>query len=148
MTPHDVLTVQLIDAQQQPIRMRDVAVRIDFFLNGTHRYGFRLGSTGEDGHLQVTYGDVEQRRLESLKMQPWDYKTRLEECDPMVRLSVPTSNELNAAVQMATSFNMGVVPADAEQWARANNHCVSCGAVEVEMRGGEVAVFIPCEAKT
>jgi hypothetical protein len=148
MKPTDVLDVQLVDVQERLIRMRNVSISVDFFLHGNHRYGFRLGPTDADGHLRVTYGDVEERRLASLKVQPWDYKTRLDECDPIVRLSVPAQDELDAAIRIATSFNMGVVPPDAEQWARANNRHVSCNAVEVELVGAEAAVNIHCELKT
>jgi hypothetical protein len=148
MKPGDVLDVQLTDAQERAIRMSDVSISMDLFLHGNHRYGFRLGPTDEDGHLRVTYSHVEERRRANLKVQSWDYKTRLDECDPIVRLSVPTQDELDAAVRIATSFNMGVVPADAEQWARANNRHVSCDAVEVELVGGEAIVNIHCELKT
>jgi RHS repeat-associated protein len=145
MKPNDVLDVQLIDAQEQVLRMGDVSISIDFFLHGHYRYGFRLGPTDADGHLRVTYRDVEERRLLNLKAQSWDYKTRLDECDPIVRLSVPRQDELDAAVRIATSFNMGTVPAHAEQWARANNRHLSCTDVEVELVGGEAIVGIHCE---
>lgn len=147
MKPTDVLNVHLTDAQERTIQMSDVSISIDFFFHGNHRYGFRLGPTDKDGHLRVTYSDVEERRRANLKVQPWDYKTRLDECDPIIRVSVPTQDELDAAVRIATSFNMGVVPPDAEQWAGANNRHVTCKAVEVHLVGGEADVDIHCELK-
>jgi hypothetical protein len=128
--------------------MGDLSISIDFFLHGNHRYGFRLGPTDDDGYLRVTYNDVEERRRANLKVQPWDYKTRLDECDLVVRMSVPTQDELDAAVRIATSFNMGVVPPEAEQWALANNRHVSCKEVDVQLVGGEVDVDIHCDLKS
>lgn len=139
MKPGDVMDVQLVDESMQPLSLPDVSLSIDFFLNGTHRYGFRIDGTDHDGHRRVTYEDVEQRRLQNLEAQPWDCKTRLEECDPLVRLSVPSQAELDEAGRTATSFNMGTVPPDAQQWARANNRFISCAAVEVTATGSVVA---------
>lgn len=145
MKPHDVLHVQLVDSSGQSIRLENISISIGFFLHGNRRYGFRLGPTNEDGYLCVTYRDVEERRLLSLEAQPWDYKTRLDECDALVLLSVPPQDELDEAVHIATLFNMGVVPPDAEQWARANNRCISCEPVEVVLVGGPVAASIRCK---
>jgi hypothetical protein len=139
MKPGDVIDVQLVDESMQPLSLPDVSLSIDFYLNGKYRYGFRIDGTDHNGRRQVTYEDVEQRRLQNLEAQPWDYKTRLEECDPLVRLSVPRPSELDEAVRTATSFNMGIVPPDAQQWARANNRFISCAAVEVTPAGRVVA---------
>jgi hypothetical protein len=147
MKPQDVFDVQLVDVAGRPVQISEVSIRIDFFVRGRHRYGFRVGPTDKDGHARVTYEDIENRRLESLRAQPLDYKTRLEECDPTVRLSVPTRAELDSAVRIATSFNLGIVPPDAEQWMRANNHRVSCASIEVEIVG-EVTVDISCDTAT
>jgi hypothetical protein len=143
MRPEDVLNLQLVDSSERALRIGDVSISVEFFLLGTRRYGFRLGPTDENGHIRVTYYDVEQRRLANLNVQPCDYKTRLEECDRRVRVSVPTQGELDAAVRIATSFNMGVTPPDAEQWMRASNRCVSCAPIEIELVG-EVSLNMPC----
>lgn len=57
----------------------------------------------------MSYDDVEKKRLQNLKAQPWDYKTRLEECDPVARISVPSQDELDGAAKIAASFNLGIV---------------------------------------
>ena len=143
MKPSDSFVVQLADETGQPIRLSDVSISVDLFLDGKHRYGFRLGPTDEEGHLDVSYADVEEERLDNLKAQSWDYKTRLDECDPVVRFSVPTQAELDQAVKTATSFNLGVMPPDAEWWSRANNRKISCLPVDVVPADG-VAVTIVC----
>lgn len=142
MKPTEVFDIQLVDESGRSIHLAGVSVSIDFFLKGSHRYGFRLGPTDAEGHLTVRYEDVEARRLENLKAQPWDYKTRLEECDPLVVFSVPSQDELNAAVTIATSFNLDVLPPDVEWWSRANNRLLSCRSTEA--RDGEVEVNIVC----
>lgn len=144
MTPTQTLDVQLVNETGAAVRLEGVSISIGFFFNGNYRYAFRLGPTDENGHLRVSYADVEQRRLLNLKEQPWDYKTRLDECDPVVRLSVPSQDELNEAAKIATSFNMGVVPPDAEWWARANNRDIRCESTEVLLQEQNTTVSIVC----
>lgn len=146
MKPNDVFELQLVDNDGHPIALAGVSVSIDFFMHGNHRYGFRLGPTDHAGQLTVRYVDVETKRLASLKVQPWDYKTRLEECDSYVVFSVPSQEELDAAVKVATSFNLGIVPLDAVWWSRASNRLIACESVKVN--DGQTAVNIPCTRLT
>jgi hypothetical protein len=142
MKPDDVFELQLVDNDGHPIALAWVSVSIDFFMHGNHRYGFRLDPTNHAGRLTVRYDDVERKRLASLKAQPWDYKTRLEECDSHVVFSVPSQDELDAAVKVATSFNLGIVPPDAEWWSRASNRLIACESVKVN--DGQKSVNILC----
>ena len=142
MKPDDAFKLQLVDNDGDPLALAGASVSIDFFMHGNHRYGFRLGPTDHAGQLTVRYDDVETKRLASLEVQPWDYKTRLEECDSYVVFSVPSQEELDAAVKVATSFNLGIVPLDAEWWSRASNRLIACESVKVN--DGQTAVKISC----
>src|ERR1700754_5192290 len=138
----DVFDIQLIDEMGLAIHLSGVSISIDLFLNGRHRYGLRLGPTNDEGQLTLRYGDVEAKQLENLKAEPSAFKTPPDECGPVVRFSVPSQSELDSAVEIATSFNLGVVPSDAEWWARSNNRHLSCQVVDVA--GSQGAVNIAC----
>jgi hypothetical protein len=144
MKREQVIDLQLVSPDGQPIRVADVCVNIDFHLNEKYRYGFRLGPTDADGHLRITYDDIEGRRRRNLALQPWDYQTHLEDCDAKIQLAIPSQNELDEAARIATLFNLGIPPPEAAWWSHANNRNISCVPVTVVLDSGTVAVNMIC----
>jgi hypothetical protein len=139
------LSVQLVNYDGNPLAVGNVIVDVSFFLEGQRRYGFRLGETDSQGRLHLRYGDVERARLRNLEFQTWDYKTKLEDCDARVLVSIPSKEELEEALITATTFNEGTVPTWARNWATASNGKLKCGETLVELLQQDTTVRVSCE---
>jgi hypothetical protein len=144
MKPSDVIFIQLLHTDGRVLELNMVQVAIGFFLHDVFRYEFTFGPTDDQGRLRVAYEDIERNRLESLRVQPWDYKTTLEECDRRIKISTDSQAELEKAIRIATSFNLGETPQHLRWWAKANNRMIQCEPVYAELRPGENVVQIPC----
>lgn len=144
MQPGDIITIQLADEEKRPIELDMVEITISFFLKQTFRYAFGFGPTDQQGRVRVSYDNIEKKRLESLMVQPWDYKTTIIECDNRIAVSTRSRAELDKAIKYATLFNHGTTPADVRWWTTANNARIRCASIDVSLSSGESIVFLPC----
>lgn len=146
MQPGQVLQIELRHAANgEPAPIANVIVDVYFHLNQRQRYGLRGGVTGPQGRLSLTYEDLERSRRRNAEHQPWDYRTRIEECDPLVRVVVPSKADLARAYEIAKNFANGAVPADAVSWLSAANDRVHAPPVSAETIGEQTNIVIPVE---
>jgi hypothetical protein len=144
MQPGDIITIQLADEEKRPIGLDMVEITISFFLKQKFRYAFSFGPTDQQGRVRVSYDNIEEQRLESLKVQPWDYKTTIIECDSRITVATRSQAELDTAIKFATSFSLGTTPAGVRWWTTANNARIRCAPIDVSLSSGESTVFLPC----
>jgi hypothetical protein len=128
-----------------PATIANVEIDVYFYLNQKQRYGFRGGFTDAQGCLSVTYDYLEKRRRKSSEYQPWDYQTSLDDCDPLVRVVIPSMAELVSAHETYKRFNAGVVSPEAAAWLSAANDAVRALPVVAQIVGEEARVVIPVE---
>lgn len=146
MKPGQVLQIELRDAVSgQPAAIANVVVDVYLYLNQKQRYGLRLGVTDAQGHLLVTYEDLEKSRRRNAEHQPLDYKTGIDECDPLVRIAVPGDVDLQRAHEIAKTFAGGAEAPDTAIWLSAANGHVRALPVTVEIAGSETRVLVPVE---
>jgi hypothetical protein len=146
MKPGQVLQIELRQAaNDKPAAIANVIVDVYFHLNQKQRYGLRAGVTDAQGRLMLTYEDLENSRRRNAELQPWDYKTRIDECDPLLRVVVPSKPDLMRAYEIARSFAGGAVPADAASWLSAANDQVHAPPVTAETVGEQTKILIPVE---
>ena len=145
MEKNQRLKIQLVDNFRAPIRIAGIFIDLTFFLREMERYSFRVGATNNIGQLQITYDDVETKRLIHLEYQPWDYKTKLEECDSRVKITIPSEETLQRASHIAQSFNLGKMPQWAVDWLAAKNGQIEAMPIVVELSQDHIEVHVLCE---
>lgn len=142
MNPNQSIHIQLEDGKGQPLRMRNVLFAIHFFTGGKYRFGFMAGRTDETGESEISYADVEKLRSENAKLFLMDYNTRLEDCDPTVRITIPSERQLRDAVDAASKFKI-----DSPDWVRdwPQNSKVEAGPQMVELSDPVTNTRIVCK---
>ncbi len=95
MKPNASLEVRLVGRTGEPVGLSNVLVELHFYMNGNYRYAFKIGRTDQAGDLRVTFEDIEGFRSNHALQHLMDYNTRLEDCDPLVRVVIPSQEELN-----------------------------------------------------
>jgi hypothetical protein len=94
MKPDQSIEIQLSGRTDQPVSLGNVVVEIHFFTGGRYRYAFKVGRTDEAGHLSIPYREIERVRRENAVENLMDYNTKLEDCDPTVKIVVPSEGQL------------------------------------------------------
>jgi hypothetical protein len=145
MKPDQALQLQLVDKEKNPIHLSQVFLDIDLYIHGNYRFGFRLGSTNDQGRYHVDYALVEAKRAEAAKIFLMDYNTPLAGCDDRVKISVPTPEILKKAYDGIGQWFEGRVPDYADGWITANNAKIKAEDVFVELTERESVVPIYCE---
>ncbi len=142
MKPEQSIYIQLMDAKEQPLQLGGVLVSIDFFTKGNPRYSFTAGRTDQVGVLRLTYLDIERLRSDNAKLFLMDYNTKLEECDSVVRITVPTDSQLRSRFENATkTFNKS--PEWASTWP--SNAKIESIPQEIEIIGPITEVKLSCK---
>ncbi len=147
MHTSDLLIVRLVDLSGHRLELADVYIDLTFFLHGVPRYGFRFGPTDATGVLRVTYADAEHARQGDLILQPWDYKTKLDECDPTITISMPGPRLLASAYETAKIYFEGCPPREVEGWLSSNNGRVVAEPLTVALSGPVTDVLVPCATR-
>jgi hypothetical protein len=94
MHPNQAINIQLVADGNKALEVSDILIEIQFFTNGNDRFGFKVGRTNEKGKLTISYSDVEHLRCENAQRFLMDYNTKLEECDPTLKIEIPSEREL------------------------------------------------------
>ena len=142
MNPDQSIHIQLERGKGRPLRIGNVLLAIQFFTAGNYRYEFTVGRTDESGLSKVSYGDIEMLRSTHAKFFLMDYNTRLEDCDPAVRIIIPTEGELRRAFEAAVK-----VYDKPPDWARdwPQNSRVEASPQTTQLTGPVTNVLIPCK---
>jgi hypothetical protein len=139
MKPGQSIQIQLTDEERRPLPIGNVMVQLELFTKGNYRYGFEAGRTDESGRLIVSYDDVEERRRRCSQQNLMDYNTRLEECDPTIRIVILPEQELLLRQQKVLQ-SYGREPDWAAFWP--SNARVKAQEQAVELTGQVVKVEI------
>jgi len=94
MEPDQSIEIQLVSSRGEPLFLSNVMIEVQFFTHGNFRYAFGIGFTDEMGRITVSYSDLEKKRVESAEYFLMDYNTKLDDCDPRVKLAVLSDQEL------------------------------------------------------
>jgi hypothetical protein len=141
MNPGQKVFIQLVSEKGEPVVPDNVLVDIDLYTVGNFRYKFIIGRTDQAGQLNFTYSDVEKLRLDNAHYFLMDYNTRLEECDPTIRISVPSEHELKARNENAVrSFHKS--PEWAAHWP--SNGKIVTQAKSVKLAAETTRVELVC----
>lgn len=140
MKPGQTINIQLTTGDKKPLPIRNVLVLINLFTGDKYRYGFVVGRTDESGKLNVSYDDIEKLRRDHAQEFLMDYNTKLEQCDPLVQIIVPSEEELLARKQRVVE-NYGQIPDWAVIWP--SNANVRAQESMVNLVGQTVEVLIP-----
>lgn len=101
MTAKQLIELQLSDSSGRPLLVGNVIIEIQFFVRGKYRFGFFVGRTDCGGHLRIPFADIELLRLKSAIENLMDYNTQLEDCDPTVRIVIPSEQQLRGRFDVA-----------------------------------------------
>jgi hypothetical protein len=137
MKPGQAIHIQLTDAEARPLPIDNVLVQIEFFKNGNYRYGFEAGRTDDRGQLIVSYDDVENQRRKRSVENLMDYNTRLEDCDPVAKITILSDRELRSREQKVLK-NYGREPDWAQAWP--SNARVEADQKTIELSGQAINV--------
>jgi hypothetical protein len=140
MNPGQTINIQLTTGENKPFPIHDVLVLINLFTGGTYRYGFVAGRTDKEGRLNVSYDDLEKLRRANAQEFLMDCNTKLEDCDPLVQIVVPSVEDLLARKAKVLE-NFGRAPDWAMTWP--SNAKVKAQESTVKLVGQTVDALIP-----
>jgi hypothetical protein len=144
MTPNQSIEIQLVNGNGNPLAVANVLMNIYFFTKGNFRYSFGLGFTDENGRLHASYADIERSRRKNAEFWIMDYNTKLDDCDPQVKIFVPSEQYLREANERALRA-FGEPPQWAKSWP-ANAHLkVNDEETYVELKESTTHVEIPAQ---
>lgn len=142
MKPDQSIDIQLVKGNGKPLTISNVLMNIYFFTKGNFRYSFGLGFTDANGHLHVSYAEIEQSRKKNAEFWVMDYNTKLDDCDPQVKIFIPSEQYLREANESALS-NFGAPPPWAKNWPANARVKVQNEETYVELKGPTTHVEIP-----
>jgi hypothetical protein len=144
MKPSQTLTLKVLDESKKPLLLSGIYVDLDFYMNGQQRYGFRFGPTNHRGELRIGYQDVEKKRVADSKYNLMDYNTPLDDCDDLVRISIPSMDKLKDAYEWKIKWFADKSSEDAKGWLNAANAKIKADETSVKLHGIETIVSVPC----
>ena len=142
MKPGQTINIQLTSRDNEPLPMGNVLVLINLFIGGRYRYGFFVGRTDDRGRLNVSYEDVEKLRHASAVQSVMDYNTKLDDCDPLIQIVVPTEEDLLGRKQRAFE-HYGRIPSWAVTWP--SNANVKAHEITVNLVAPTVEALVPAD---
>jgi hypothetical protein len=142
MRPDQSIEIQLVNGDGKPLAISHVLVNIYFFMKQNFRYSFGLGFTDANGHLHASYGDIEQSRKKNSEFWIMDYNTKLDDCDPRVKIFIPSEQYLRDANERALR-TFGEPPLWAKNWPANARVKVQSEETYIDLRGPTTHVEIP-----
>jgi hypothetical protein len=76
---------------------------------------------------------LEENRLRNLEIQPWDYKTTLDECDAFVKISMPSKEEMLDAADVLDRMGLGKFSDISDSWRKNQNQFLSAEEYELSL---------------
>ena len=98
------VTAQLVNPMGQPLKAADLMVAINVRLHDQYYYGNILGLTGPDGVVGLDRDELDLRFASDASAFPSDYKTPLEECDPVVEIALLSGAEIQKALEAIREY--------------------------------------------
>lgn len=117
------ITAQLVDPSGRHLAIRDVVIAINLLVQGRYYYGNVLGLTGPSGAVGLDRDELALRFASDQSLFPMDYKVDLEECDPMLEVTIMSSEEVEAALKGMVESKIGS-PAIRADYERSRNAAV------------------------
>lgn len=133
-----LLQIQLNDPDNMPLAIAKVLIDVAFQKEGRERYRFEAGETDSGGQISASYDHFEKIRRDNQSFALMDYNTTLEECDPVIIVSVPSSAELSRRVDALRKWFPERVRAVSERVEASNNSRVQVEETRVELIDGGV----------
>ncbi len=128
----------------KPLAVAEVLMNIYFFTKGNFRYAFGLGLTDANGHLRASYSDIEESRKKNSEFWVMDYNTKLDDCDPQVKIFIPSEEYLREANKKALDTFREPSPW-AKTWPANARVKVQKEETCVELKGPTTHVEIPAQ---
>ncbi len=144
MKPDQSIEIQLVNEHGKPLAVSNVLMIIYFFTKGNFRYAFGLGVTDANGNLRAFYADIEQSRKKNSEFWVMDYNTKLDDCDPQVKIFIPSEQYLREANEKAL-HTFGEPPPWAKTWPANARVKVQKEETYVELKGPTTYVEIPAQ---
>jgi hypothetical protein len=144
MKPTQTLIIQFVDEKEEPSLLVNMYVDLLFFIRSRYCYGFRFGPTNAQGKLCIAYQDVENERAKAAKYNLMDYNTPIDNCDDILKIKLPSADELRKAYEWQTKSHTGGASVEAKNWINAANSKVKCDETSVELKGTETVISIRC----
>jgi hypothetical protein len=133
-----LLQIQLNDSDNMPLAIAKVFVDVAFQKEGRERYRFEAGETDSSGRISASYDHFEKIRRDNQAFAVMDYNTMLEDCDPVISVSVPTPAELTRRVAALRKWFPERMRALSERVAASNNGRVQVEETRVELIDGGI----------
>jgi hypothetical protein len=146
MKPTQTLIIQFVGENEKPSLLANLYVDLLLFIRGTYCYGFRFGPTDAQGKLRIAYQDVENERAKAAKYDLMDYNTPIDNCDDILKIKLPSADELRKAYEWQTKSQTGGASTEAKNWIKAANSKVKCDETSVELKGTTTVVSIRCSS--
>ena len=129
---HDELTVQLIDANGEALRVCGVHLDLRFYTEGRFRYSYSLGRTDAHGVSRTTLQDIQRQLEANQRLFLMDYNTPLADCDTLVGIVAPSMSELVEREAARAKW----WPNDPSTYVGASNGRVRCREQRFELHRG------------
>ena len=141
MNPGQSIGVQLVQENGRGLPVSNVMIEFEFFVKGSFRFALKVGRTNEAGCLSVTYEEIEVLRRDRAEKNVMDYNTKLDDCDPSVRVVVRSEQELLDQRDNVLRFYRHE-PEWAKDWP--SNHRISARPITVETVEHETRAEVLC----
>lgn len=133
-----LLQIQLNDPDCMPLAIAKVFVDVAFQTEGRERYRFEAGETDSSGQISASYEYFDKIRRDNQLFAIMDYNTMLEDCDPVITVSVPTPAELIRRVDALRKWFPERMRAFSERVKASNNGRVQVKETRVELIDGGI----------
>ena len=137
------IQIQLVNGDGRALQVAGVLVNIRLFIGGAFRYEFTAGRTGDAGCVTATYDGLEQQRSTAARAFLMDYNDKLETCDSLVMILVPSERELRSRYESVMRQHR-TAPSWALEWP--SNSKVEADAIEVPLVYPLTRVSMPSKA--
>ena len=91
------IEAQLVGIEGSRLRAEDVLVGLNILRAGEYYYGNLVGLTDPDGIASVSRDELDLRFAADRVDYPMDYRTALEECDPLIEVCLLSGKEVSEA---------------------------------------------------
>ncbi len=144
MNPDQSIEIQLVNGDGKPLAVANVLMNIYFFTRGNFRYAFELGFTDSNGHLGASHADIERTRKKNSEFWVMDYNTKLEDCDPQIKIFIPSEQYLREANKNAIAA-FREPPPWAKTWPANVRLKMQNEEMYVELKGPMTHVEVPAQ---
>jgi hypothetical protein len=141
-----MLDIQLVGTNGAKLKLRNVSLDIVFFCDGKERYRFDAGVTNWLGRCRTNYAALDGERKENQRIFLMDYNTKLEDCDEVVAIHMPSTDELRTRLEAVRNYFPTNIESVSRRFARSNNGRVHAPDVRVKFLANQrIAANLVCD---